>query len=152
MSFAIDGSRNPASIFPASLSLDSRVWDVWDVRESEFTFQVQFQFQFAACTYNSRWYFPRPSYTETLLDGVWFQLLTCTTAGTRSHCHIVATLGSSTQQETLIVGGLMKGSKRLYRCDSAWSSHHAHNLHSSQVLPGNLLGAYWYYRSLLAAS
>lgn len=96
--------------------------------------------------------FPRPSYTETLLDGVWFQLLTCTTAGTRSHCHIVATLGSSTQQETLIVGGLMKGSKRLYRCDSAWSSHHAHNLHSSQVLPGNLLVAYWYYRSLLAAS
>ena len=42
-----------------------------------------------------------PSYT--VAGGVLFQLLTCTTAGTRAHCHnchIVATLGSSTRQRS----------------------------------------------------
>ena len=104
MSFAIDGSRDPTSTIPSFPVTGFSCVGCVGCSESEF--QFQFQFQFAACTYNSRWYFQRPSYTETRLEGVWFQLLTCTTAGTRSHCHIVATLGSSTRQQTVIVGGL----------------------------------------------
>ncbi len=76
----------------------------------EFQFHFQSQFQFADGTTADGSY-QRPSYTVAG-GGVLFQLLTCTTAGTRSivtlsHCCHARIVYTAT---ILIVGSLTKGS------------------------------------------
>ena len=46
LSFAIDGSRNPASIFPASLSLDCLLCGMCGMFEVQVHFHFHFHFQF----------------------------------------------------------------------------------------------------------
>ena len=82
------------------------MWDVWDVKSpsSSSSSSSSSRSQHVHTTGDGTSKGLRIPRLELRVCG--FSFLTCTTAGTRSHCHIVATLGSSSRQQTLIVGGL----------------------------------------------
>ena len=142
MSFAIDGSRKPASIVPSIPITGFSLCGIYGV------FEVRVPVPFPVPVRSSKHVRTTADGTSKGLritslycDGVWLQLLICHYGRyTVPIITLLPPLGSFALQTTLIAGSLTEGSESVL---SRGVRTHAHNLQTVQVLPREPIGSLW---------